>query len=173
MMTEEKESQDFQGEEKVYPHPGVKLTTRIAILLGCIIGIVLGVLLRMYAVQFCEWLYDIALTGSVNNFRNLGLGMVIAFSACFVGYLIEIFMGYSTKEIALSQEGIVFRRQKRNSIVIQSITNVKEGSRGRVLKLTGLTPEGKTIKKKVSLADVGKKRWQEFKQDVSKIQSGN
>ncbi len=110
MMTEEKESQEFSGEEKVYPHPGVKLTTRIAILLGCIIGIVPGVLLRMYAVQFCEWLYDIALTSSVNNFRNLGLGMVIAFSACFVGYLIEIFMGYSTKEIALSQEGVVLAR---------------------------------------------------------------
>ena len=173
MTTEEKESQEPWAGEKVYPHPGVKLTTHIAILLGCIIGIVLGVLLRMYAVQFCEWLYDIALTSSVNNFRNLGLGMVIAFSACFVGYLIEIFMGYSTKEIALSQEGIVLRRQKRNSIVIQSITNVKEGSRGRVLKLTGLTPEGKTIKRRLLRAEVGRKRWQEFKQDLQKIQSGD
>lgn len=99
-------------------------------------------LLRMYAVQFCEWLYDIALTSSVNNFRNLSLGIVIAFSAIFVVYLIVIFTGYSIKEIALSQEGVVFRR-KRNSIVIQSIDDVKEASGGRVLKLTGLTPERK------------------------------
>ena len=164
-MTEEKESQKFSGEEKVYPHPGVKLTTRIAILLGCIIGIVLGVLLRMYAVQFCEWLYDIALTSSVNNFRNLGLGMVIAFSACFVGYLIEIFMGYSIKEIALTKAGVVFKR-RRNSIVMQRIVDVKEGSRGRVLKLTGLTPKGKSVNRRVSQGDVGRKRWQEFKQDM-------
>ena len=171
-MTEEKESQKFSGEEKVYPHPGVKLTTRIAILLGCIIGIVLGVLLRMYAVQFCEWLYDIALTSSVNNFRNLGLGMVIAFSAILVLSTIVVFAGYSLEEIVLSQEGITFKR-KRNSIVIQKVTDVKETSRGRILKLTGLSPEGKTLKKRVKWADVGRKRWGEFKKDLERIKSGN
>ena len=169
-MTEEKESQEFSGEEKVYPNPGVKPLTHIGISLGSIIGIVLGVLLRMYAVQFCEWLYDIALTSSVNNFRNLGLGMIIAFSAILVVYLISIFTGYSVKEIVLSKEGVVFRR-KRNPIIIQRITGAKESSGGRVLKLTGITPEGKSVKKRVSWSDVGRKRWQEFKQDLQKIKS--
>ena len=171
-MAEEKESQDFQGEEKVYPNPGVKPLTHIGISLGSIIGIVLGVLLRMYAVQFCEWLYDIALTSSVNNFRNLGLGMIIAFSVILVVYIISIFTGYSVKEIVLSKEGVVFRR-KRNPIIIQRITGVKEASGGRVLKLTDITPEGKSVKKRVSWSNVGRKRWQEFKQDLQKIQSGD
>jgi len=169
-MTEEKESQVLLESEKVYPNPGVKPLTHIGISLGSIIGIVLGVLLRMYAVQFCEWLYDIALTSSVNNFRNLGLGMIIAFSAILVVYLISIFTGYSVKEIVLSKEGVVFRR-KRNPIIIQRITGAKEASGGRVLKLTGITPEGKSVKKRVSWSDVGRKRWQEFKQDLQKIKS--
>jgi len=172
MMTEEKESQDFQGEEKVYPNPGARPITRIAILLGGIIGVVLGALLRLYAVQICEWGWDVALRSIVNSFRYLGLGMIIVFSAILVVSIIVVFAGYSLEEIVLSQEGITFKR-KRNSIVIQRITDMREVRGGRILKLTCLTPEGKTIKKKVSLADVGKKRWQEFKQDVSKIQSGN
>jgi len=171
-MTEEKERKDFQGEEKIYANPGTKLMTRIAILLVGIIGIVLGALLRLYAVQFCEWGWGVALTATVNNFRNLGLGMIIAFSAILVVSIIVFFAGYSLKEIVLNQEGITFKR-KRNSIVIQKVTDVKEASRGRILKLTGLSPEGKTLKKKVSWADVGKKRWQEFKQDMQKIQSGD
>lgn len=172
MMTEEKESQGFLETEKVYPNPGAKLITRIAILLGSIIGIVLGALLRLYAVQICEWGWDVALIATVNNFRNLGLGMIIAFSAILVVSIIVFFAGYSLEEIVLSQEGITFKR-KRNSIVIQKVTDVKEASSGRILKLTGLSPEGKTLKKRISWADVGKKRWQEFKQDVRKIQSGD
>ena len=172
MTTEEREHQEFSGEEKVYPNPGVKLTTHIAILLGCIIFIVLGVLLRMYAVQFCEWLYDIALARSVNNFRNLGLGMVIVFSVILVVYLIWNISGYSIREIVLSKEGVIFRR-KRNPIVIQRITNVKETRGGKILKLTGLTSEGKTVNKRVTWSDVGRKRWDEFKKDLEKIKSSD
>jgi len=50
-------------------------------------------------------------------------------------------------EIVLSKEGVVFRR-KRNPIVIQRIPNIEEVSGGRVLKLTGLTSEGKTVKRR-------------------------
>ena len=165
MTTEENEHPEFSGEEKVYPNPIAKPIIRTAILLGIIILIVLSVLLRMYAVQFCVWLLDIPLRNIVNSFRYLGLGMVVAFSASFVGYLIEIFMGYSIKEIALTKAGVVFKR-RRNSIVMQRIVDVKEGSRGRVLKLTGLTPKGKSVNRRVSQGDVGRKRWQEFKQDM-------
>lgn len=172
MTTEEKEGQEFSGEDKVYVNPGMKPTTHVGISLGSIIGIVLGVLLRIYAIQFCEWLYDVALANSVNNFRNLDLGMIITFSAVLVVYLIVIFTGYSVKETVLGDEGVVFRR-KLNPIVIQRLTEVKEISGGRVLRLTGLTPEGKTVKKRVSWADVGRNRWGEFKKDLEKIKSGN
>jgi len=172
MTTKEKESRDFLEAEKVYPNPGVKPMTHILYVLACVIFIVLGVLLRMYTVEFCEWLWDVALITTVNNFKNLGLGMIIVFSAILVAYLIVALSGYSIDEIALTKEGIVLRR-KRSPIVIQKITDIKEASRGRVLRLTGLNPEGKTIKKRISWSHVGRKKWGEFKEDVAKIQSGD
>ncbi len=44
MTTEEKEGQEFSGEDTVYLNPGMKPTTHVGISLGSIIGIVLGVL---------------------------------------------------------------------------------------------------------------------------------
>ena len=172
MITEEKESQNFQGGEKVYPNPGTKPSTHILITLASIIGIALGVLLRMYAVELCEWLFDVALISTVNNFRNLGLGMIIAFSVIFAVYLIAIIIGYSVKEIVLSEEGIIFKR-KSNPIVIQRVTDMREVRGGRVVKLTGLTAEGKTVKKRVAWSDVGRERWDEFKKDLEKVKSSD
>jgi len=77
--------------------------------------------------------------------------------------------GFLVNEIVLSKEGVIFRR-KRRPIAIKKITGIKETSRGRVLTLTGLTSEGRTIKRRVSWADVGKKRWEEFKNDLQTIQ---
>jgi len=171
-MTEEKESQEFLGEEKVYPNPGVKLTTRIAILVGCVIAIILLVLLRIYAVQIAEALYDVALRSTVDSFRLFGLAFAIIFSAILVVYLIWNISGYSIREIVLSKEGVIFRR-KRNPILIQEITNIKEKRSGRILKLTGLTSEGKTVNKRVTWSDVGRKKWGEFKKDLERIKSGN
>ena len=172
MTTEEREHQEFSGEEKVYPNPGVKLTTHIFILVGCVIAIILLVLLRIYAVQIAEALYDVALRSTVDSFRLFGLAFTIIFSAFFAVYLTLILGGFFVKEIALSKEGVVFRR-KRNPVVIQKVTDVKETSRGRILKLTGLSPEGKTLKKRVKWSDVGRKRWGEFKKDLERIKSGN
>ena len=53
------------------------------------------------------------------------------------------------------------------------LTEVKEISDGRVLRLIGLAPEEKTVTKRISRADVGRNRWGEFKKDLEKIKSGN
>ena len=171
-MTEEKESQDFQGEEKVYPNPGVKPLIHIMVFLANGVGIGLGVLIRIYAVEIALAIWDVALKNVVNTFRACGLGIVIVFALSLVAYFILSWGGFLLEEIALTKAGVVFKR-RRNSIVMQHIANVEEGRRGRVLKLTGSTPEGKSVNRKVSQADVGKKRWQEFKQDMQKLQSGD
>ena len=80
--------------------------------------------------------------------------------------------GFSVKEIALSKEGVVLRRG-RKPIVIQKITSMKEMGSGTTVKLTGLTPEGKTITKRLNWSHVGRKTWEEFKQDLQKIQSSD
>jgi hypothetical protein len=171
-MTEEKENQDFQGEEKIYPNPGVKPLTYIMVFLANGVGIGLGVLIRIYAVEIAVAIWDVALKNVVNTFRACGLGIAIIFTLSLVAYFILSLGGFLVEEIAFTKAGVVFKR-RRNSIVMQRIANVKEGKRGRVLKLTGLTPEGKSVNRKVSQPDVGKKRWQEFKQDIQKIQSSD
>ena len=148
MTTEEKESQEPWVGEKVYPNPGVKPTTYVLYLVAGIVGVVLGVLLRTYAVEIVEALFDVALKFTVSGFRDLGLGMVIVFSVYIVALIIVIFAGYSIKEIVLSKEGVVFKR-RRNPIIVQKITSMEEIRSGRIVKLTGLTPEGKTVNKRV------------------------
>ncbi len=172
IATEEGGSQESEAGEKVYPHPGVKPTTYITILAGGIIGLILGVLLRIYAVQITEALLDVAGGSTVNNFRNVGLGMIILFSSYLVVYLVLSIGGYHIKEIVLSKEGIVFRR-KRNPIVIQRITNLKESRSGRILKLTGWTAGGDMVNRKFTWSDVGRKKWEEFKKDLQKIRLNN
>lgn len=171
-MTEEKESQDFQGEEKVYPNPGEKLTTHILILAGCIIIAIAGVLLRIYAIQIAIALYDVALRDIVNIIRNLGLGIAIFLGAILAFYLIRTLGGYPIKEIALSKGRVVLRRG-RKPIIIQKITNMEEMRSGRILRLTGLTPEGKSVNRRLMWSDVGKKRWDEFKEDLKKIKTSD
>jgi len=169
-MTEEKESQDFQGEEKVYPNPGVKPLAFIMLLLVGGAGIGLGVLMWMYAVEIDLALWGVALKSVVNIIRAGGLVIAIVSAIAIGVYFIISFGGFLVEEIAFTKAGVVFKR-RRNSIVMQRIANVKEGSRGRGLTLTGLTPKGKPVNRTVSQGDVGKKRWQEFKQDIQKIQS--
>jgi len=67
---------------------------------------------------------------------------------------------------------MLFRR-RHNPIVIQRITELKETRGGKTLKLTGLTPEGNTVTRRLSWSEVGKQRWEEFKKDLQKIKAGD
>ena len=172
MVGEERGSQQFQTGEKVYPSLGGKLSIHILIVVGCLILAIAGLLLRVYAVQIAVALWDVALRSTVNNFRYFGLGVAIFFPGYLVVYLIWLIMGYPVKEIAFSKEGMLFRR-RHNPIVIQRITELKETRGGKTLKLTGLTPEGNTVTRRLSWSEVGKQRWEEFKKDLQKIKAGD
>lgn len=170
MVGEERGSQQFQTGEKVYPSLGGKLSIHILIVVGCLILAIAGLLLRRYAVQIAVALWDVALRSTVNNFRNFGLGVAIFFPGYLVVYFIWFIGGYPVKEIAFSKEGMVFRRGHK-PIVIQRVTELKETRGGRIVKLTGLTPEGNTVTRKLNWSDVGRKRWEEFKEDLQKIKA--
>ncbi len=83
----------------------------------------------------------------------------------------------ATREIVFSEEGITFRRGFR-PITIQKITGLKiRKFRGREnsLTITGLTPDGRQVRKtlaRVGAGDVGRK-WEEFKQDIQEFESGD
>lgn len=166
MAGQEREGRGLEMAEKVYPYQTAGKWV-IPMVLVCIILIALFALLNIYAVQIAEWLYDVALKSTVNNFRAFGLGMSIWCSVILVAFLAWIIGGYPVKEIALSKEGIVLRRG-RNPMTIQRVTEIKESRGGRILRLTGFTAEGKRIARRFSVGEMGKKRWNEFKEDLKK-----
>jgi len=166
MTEEERENQDLRQGEKTYPNPGRKTTTVILILLLNIIGIVIGVLIRIFAVDIVGAIWDVALKSVVNTWQNAGLAISAIFSVSLILGIVLVIFG-SLVEIVFTEEGIIFKRA-RKTIIIKSITSMKEASRGKVLKLIGLTSEGKTVNQKVSLVDIGKNRWEEFKKDMEK-----
>lgn len=80
-----------------------------------------------------------------------------------------------TTEIVISNKGALFKRRFR-PITIRKVTDLKiREFRGKEVNITitGLTPEGKKVRKRVVRTgggDVGK-RWEEFKKDLQKIKS--
>jgi len=82
-----------------------------------------------------------------------------------------------TKEIVFSEEGITFRRGFR-PITIQKITSLKiRKFRGREnsITITGLTPDGRQVRKtlaRMGAGDVGRK-WEEFTKDMREFESRN
>jgi len=172
MVGEERESQQSQTVEKVYSNPGERLIVHILIVTGCIIVAIAGLLLRIFAVPIVVALYDVALKSTVNAFSNLGLGIAIFLWALLVFYLIWTLGGFPVKEIVFSKEGLVFRRG-RKPIIIQRVTDLKEARGGRIVKLTGLTPEGNTVTRRLNWSDVGRKKWEEFKKDLQKIKASD
>jgi hypothetical protein len=79
-------------------------------------------------------------------------------------------LGRFMREIALTDAGIVLRRWGLGPwgrpVVIRTISEMKEVSRGRLLKLNGVTPEGRRITRQLTKQDIGGKRWEEFKSDL-------
>ena len=84
--------------------------------------------------------------------------------------LLDIFLGFTTRKVILSEEGVIFKRRFR-PIIIQKITDLKVVEKS--LKIVGLTPEGKEVRRIIRrMGDVGK-RWEEFKKDLQKFESKN
>lgn len=89
--------------------------------------------------------------------------------------LLLLFPVLVTTEIVLSRKGVFFKRRFR-PITIRKVTDLKiRKFRGREanITITGLTPGGREIRKRITRTgggDVGK-RWEEFKKDLQKIKS--
>jgi hypothetical protein len=100
------------------------------------------------------------------------LAILAFFVLVYIFAFIDMYLGLlSIREIAFSDEGIIFRRRSR-PVTIQKITKVnpigrvskKKQERG--LKIEGLTPEGRKVSRKVMRWFGLTRRWGEFKEDL-------
>jgi hypothetical protein len=82
----------------------------------------------------------------------------------------ELERRYLTIEIVFTGEGIFFKSRLR-PVTIQKITDlkvVKFLKKERSLKIVGLTPDGKEVRRTIRKAGNVGKRWEEFKKDLQK-----
>jgi len=160
--------------EKVYPYK--EAWDYIGIVVLCIITFVLCFWVRANAVKVVEWLVGIAFKSIVEILRILCLISSVLLLAVMIIFIFLLCLGFYYSEITFSKEGVTFRRRFR-SITIQKITDLKVvkdifGKKERGLKIVGLTPDGKVVRKIIGKrSDVGK-RWEEFKTDLQKYFRG-
>jgi hypothetical protein len=179
------DSQGLEKQEKVYPlrsqSPSfVALATMLLILF--IIG---AVLWNAYAYEFAELmrgkpeappgsLFHAAEVQDIEDLADLfrigSLVLMALWSLALLSVAIFTSTGRVIRKVALSDAGVALERWGLGPwgrpIVIRTISEMKEVSRGRALKLAGVTPEGQKVTKQLSKLDIGGKRWEEFKNDL-------
>ena len=185
MPREKADSQGLEKQEKVYPMRfqspiGVALASMVLIL--AIIGVVVA---NMYAYELAELMRGKpeAPPGSLlhawevediedlaDGFRIGSLVLIALWSVTLLAVAILTSTGRLIREVALSDAGVVLSRLGLGPwgrpIVIRTISEMKEVSRGRVLKLDGVTPEGRRVTRQLTKQEIGGKRWEEFKNDL-------
>ena len=185
MPREKADSQGLEKQEKVYPMRfqspiGVALASMVLIL--AIIGTVVA---NMYAYELAELMRGKpeAPPGSLlhawevediedlaDGFRIGSLVLIALWSVTLLAVAILTSTGRLIREVALSDAGVVLSRLGLGPwgrpIVIRTISEMKEVSRGRVLKLDGVTPEGRRVTRQLTKQEIGGKRWEEFKNDL-------
>jgi hypothetical protein len=121
-----------------------------------------GSLLHAWEVEDIEDLADL--------FRTASLAFIALWSVILLLMAILASTGRMIREIALSDAGIELSRLGLGPwgrpIVIRTISEMKEVRRGRVLKLAGVTPEGRRVTRQLTKQEIGGKRWEEFKNDL-------
>lgn len=185
MPTEKADSQGLEKQEKVYP---TRFQSPIFAALGSmliILAIIGAVVANIYAYELAELMRGKpeAPPGSLlhawevediedlaNVYRILSLAFIAFCSVILLLMAILASLGRFMREIALTDAGIVLRRWGLGPwgrpVVIRTISEMKEVSRGRLLKLNGVTPEGRRITRQLTKQDIGGKRWEEFKNDL-------
>jgi len=182
---EKADSQGLEKQEKVYPMRfqspiGVALASMVLIL--AIIGVVVA---NMYAYELAELmrgkpeappgsLFHAAEVQDIEDladlFRILSLALIALWSVTLLAVAILTSTGRLIREVALTDAGVVLSRWGLGPwgrpVVIRTISEMKEVSRGRLLKLDGVTPEGRRITRRLTEQDTGRKRWEEFKNDL-------
>jgi len=178
-------SQGLEKQEKVYP---MRFQSPIFAALGSmliILAIIGAVVANIYAYELAELrsgkpeappgsLLHAWEVGNIEDFANVIRTASLAFIAlCSVILLLMAILaslGRYMREIALTDAGIVLRRWGLGPwgrpVVIRTISEMKEVSRGRALRLDGVTPEGRRITRLLTNKDTGGERWEEFKNDL-------
>lgn len=111
---------------------------------------------------FFSFLYLLGLSALILKYIWVFLPAVVVM--CILGALFYI------EKIVFDKEGMTFQRKFR-PITIREITGLEIIKRGGTegLKITGLTPDGKKIRKNIWREGGVGKRWEEFKKDLQKI----
>lgn len=185
MSREKADSQGLEKQEKVYP---MRFQSPIFAAVGSmlIILVIIGaVVANMYAYELAElwrgkpeappgslwhaWEVE-DIEDQANVIRIASLAFSAVCSVLLLSLAILASLGRFMREIALTDAGIVLRRWGLGPwgrpVVIRTISEMKEVSRGGLLKLDGVTPEGRRIKRQLTETDIGRKRWEEFKNDL-------
>jgi len=182
---EKADSQGLEKQEKVYPmrfQSPIFAALASMLLILAIIGVVVA---NIYAYELAELMRGKpeAPPGSLlhawevediedlaDGFRIGSLVLIALWSVLLLLMVILASLGRFMREIALTDAGIVLRRWGLGPwgrpVVIRTISEMKEVSRGRLLKLNGVTPEGRRITRQLTKQDIGGKRWEEFKNDL-------
>ena len=185
MPREEADSQGLEKQVKVYP---MRFQSPIFVVLASmllILAIIGAVVANMYAYELAELMRGKpeAPPGSLlhawevediedlaDGFRIGSLVLIALWSVTLLAVAILTSTGRLIREVALSDAGVVLSRLGLGPwgrpIVIRTISEMKEVSRGRVLKLDGVTPEGRRVTRQLTKQDIGGKRWEEFKSDL-------
>ena len=185
MPREEGGSQGLEKQAKVY---SMRFQSPIFVALAgmlLILAIIGSVLWNVYAYEVAELMRGEpeAPPGSLlhawevediedlaNVFRIASLGLVAIWSVTLLLVAILTSTGRVIQKVALSDAGVVLSRLGLGPwgrpIVIRTISEMKEVSRGRVLKLDGVTPEGRRVTRQLTKQEIGGKRWEEFKNDL-------
>lgn len=179
------DSQGLEKQEKVYP---MRFQSPIFAALASmliILAIIGAVVANIYAYELAELIRGKpeAPPGSLlhawevediedlaNGFRIGSLVLIALWAVILLLMAILASIGHYMREIALTDAGIVLRRWGLGPwgkpIVIRRISEMKEVRRGRVLKLAGVTPEGRRVTRQLTKQEIGGKRWEEFKDDL-------
>jgi hypothetical protein len=182
---EKADSQGLEKQEKVYPMRFQSPISAALASMGIILFIIGALVANMYAYELAELmrgkpeappgsLWHAWEVEDIEDQANVIRICSLAFSAvCSVILLLMAILaslGRFVREIALTDAGIVLRRWGLGPwgrpVVIRTISEMKEVSRGRLLKLDGVTPEGRRITRELTEKDTGKERWEEFKNDL-------
>lgn len=176
--------------EKVYPYRRWQDWAAAASVWPILIAIFLALRFIAQAGLVYKWLAPFSLVAQIIVFPfEIMTGvllkapiLLVAVVACFILIcvlsIVDMRVGlWSIREIILSDTGITFKR--RRPVIIEKITNISPIGRAsakrpeRGLKIEGLTPEGEKITRKVFRAFGLTKRWEEFKEDLRKLESKN
>lgn len=129
-----------------------------------LIAFFIFLLLYIYAVEFCIACWDMAIRETVDGIRTGSIIMMVMTLISAISVGVFFFGGYNVHTIVVSDQGVELQR-KKGSLLITRIENIVEKN-PNVLRLEGITANGKHIKKMFAGAEIGKDHWPDFKNDV-------